>query len=123
MCVCVLECVLCRCILCTQVVIEEVEQHQHAATHDHEHTDHDGCDVHRLLVLLLGAVIPLVLHVAPASRQTTGRLTACWNRGSQSLYFTSGRWASLSLVCCCHWFNAVAGLATDNSEDSLNLKI
>lgn len=53
----------------TQVVIEEVEEHQHAAAHDHKDADHDGGDVHRLLVLLLGAVVPLVLHVASACEE------------------------------------------------------
>lgn len=66
MCACV--CVrICR----TQAVIEKVQEHQHAAAHDHEHTDHDWGDVHRLLVLLLRAVIPLVLHVASAGGENT----------------------------------------------------
>lgn len=61
------------CICRTQVVIEKVEEHQHAAAHDHEHADHDGGDVHRLLVLLLCTVIPLVLHVASAGGETKFR--------------------------------------------------
>lgn len=52
------------------MVVEEVEKHQHAAAHDHKHADHDGGDVHCLLVLLLRAVVPLVLHVASAGGQT-----------------------------------------------------
>lgn len=66
--------VLCECVFRTQVVIEVVEEHQHAAAHDHEHTNHDGGDIHRLLVLLLCAVIPLVLHVASAGGETTMRI-------------------------------------------------
>lgn len=50
----------------TQVVVEKVEEHQHVAAHDHEHTDHDGGDVHRLLVLLLRSVVSFVLHVTSA---------------------------------------------------------
>lgn len=65
-------CIVCVCR--TQVVIEVVEEHQHAAAHDHKHTNHDGGDVHRLLVLLLCAVIPLVLHVASAGGETTMRI-------------------------------------------------
>lgn len=65
---------LCECVCRTQVVIEVVEEHQHAAAHDHEHTNHDGGDIHRLLVLLLCAVIPLVLHVASAGGETTMRI-------------------------------------------------
>lgn len=63
-CVCVR---ICR----TQAVIEKVQEHEHAAAHDHKHTDHDWGDVHRLLVLLLRAVIPLVLHVASVGGENT----------------------------------------------------
>lgn len=48
----------------TQVVVEKVEEHQHAAAHDHEHGDHDGGDVNGLLVLLLRSLVPLELQVA-----------------------------------------------------------
>lgn len=52
----------------TEVVVEEVEQHQHVAAHEDEHTDHDGGDVHRLLVLLLRAVVSFMLHVTPENK-------------------------------------------------------
>lgn len=54
----------------TQVVVEKVKEHQHVAAHEHEHADHDGADVHRLLVLLLCAVVPFVLHVTSAGGET-----------------------------------------------------
>lgn len=66
---------MCACVrICrTQAVIEKVQEHQHAAAHDHEHTDHDGGDVHRLLVLLLCTVVSLVLHVASAGGEVKFR--------------------------------------------------
>lgn len=54
----------------TQVVVEKVEEHQHAAAHDYEDTDHDGGDVNRLFVLLLCRLVPLQLKVAPGGKQT-----------------------------------------------------
>lgn len=48
----------------TQVVVEEVEEHQHAAAHDYKNTDHDGGDVNRLFILLLSDLVPLQLKVA-----------------------------------------------------------
>lgn len=68
------------CVCRTQAVVEEVEEHQHAAAHDHEHADHDGGDVHRLLVLLLCAVVPLVLHVASAGRRDKVQDVARWRQ-------------------------------------------
>lgn len=65
----------------TQVVVEKVEEHQHAAAHDYENTDHDGGDVNRLFVLLLCRLVPLQLKVAPGGKQTpSGALTRghCW---------------------------------------------
>lgn len=52
----------------TQVVVEEVEQHQHAAAHHHKHADHDGSDINRLFVLLLRRLVPLQLKVAPGGK-------------------------------------------------------
>lgn len=55
---------VCECISCTQVVVVKVEEHQHAAAHNNKHADHNGGDIHRLLVLLLCGLIPLELQVA-----------------------------------------------------------
>lgn len=63
---------VCESVCRTQVVVEEVEEHQHAAAHDHKDADHDGGDVHRLLVLLLRHLVPLQLQVAPAGETTGG---------------------------------------------------
>lgn len=54
----------------TQVVVEKVEEHQHAAAHDYKNTDHDGGDVNRLFVLLLCRLVPLQLKVASGGKQT-----------------------------------------------------
>lgn len=54
----------CESVSHTQVVVEEVEEHQHAAAHDYKHTDHDGGDVNRLFVLLLCGLVPLQFKVA-----------------------------------------------------------
>lgn len=62
---------VCESISHTQVVIEEVEEHQHAAAHDHKHADHDGGDVNRLFVLLLCGLVPLQLKVAPGGKPNT----------------------------------------------------
>lgn len=56
---------VCEGVSHTQVVVEEVEEHQHAAAHDHKNADHDGGDVNRLFVLLLRGLVPLQLEVAP----------------------------------------------------------
>lgn len=55
---------VCENVSHTQVVVEEVEEHQHAAAHDYKNTDHDGGDVNRLFVLLLCGLVPLQLKVA-----------------------------------------------------------
>lgn len=67
----VLRSTVCESISHTQVVIEEVEEHQHAAAHDHKHADHDGGDVNRLFVLLLCGLVPLQLKVAPGGKPNT----------------------------------------------------
>ena len=54
----------------TQAVVEKVEEHQHVAAHEHEHTDHYRGDVYCLLVLLLHPVIPLVFHVSSRGGET-----------------------------------------------------
>lgn len=59
---------VCERVSRTQVVVEEVEEHQHAAAHDHKHADHDGGDVHRLFILLLCGLVPLQLEVAPGGK-------------------------------------------------------
>lgn len=56
----------------TQVVIEEVQEHQHGAAHDHEDAGHDGRHVHRLVLLLVRPVVTLVLHVPPGEAQAGG---------------------------------------------------
>lgn len=66
------------CLCRTQVVVEEVKQHQHAAAHDHEHADHNGGDVYRLFVLLLCSVVTLVLHVASAGGETKSHHLGLW---------------------------------------------
>lgn len=55
---------VCESVSHTQVVVEEVEEHQHAAAHDYKNTDHDGGNVNRLFVLLLCGLVPLQLKVA-----------------------------------------------------------
>lgn len=55
---------MCESVSHTQVVVEEVEEHQHAAAHDYKNTDHDGGNVNRLFVLLLCGLVPLQLKVA-----------------------------------------------------------
>lgn len=66
----------CESVSHTQVVVEEVEEHQHAAAHDYKNTDHDGGDVNRLFVLLLCGLVPLQLKVA------SGGTTNGVNQGS-----------------------------------------
>lgn len=61
----------------TQVVVEEVEEHQHTAAHDYKNTDHDGGDVNCLFVLLLCGLVPLQLKVA------SGGTTNDVNQGSR----------------------------------------
>lgn len=56
----------------TQVVVEEVQEHQHGAAHDHEDAGHDGRHVHRLVLLLVRPVVTLVLHVPPGEAQAGG---------------------------------------------------
>lgn len=55
--------------LFTQLIIEVIQEHQHRAAHDHEHTNHDGGDINGFLVLLFSAVVPFVLHVTSAGTQ------------------------------------------------------